>query len=56
MTFKKGIYIEVDEQTYRTIEKEVKALNSDVQGPRVSMSRFVKKLVDEWVKGADRNE
>ena len=49
MTFKKGIHIEVDEKTWRTIQQEVEALNTGGTGPKMSMSRFVKTLVDEWI-------
>lgn len=56
MTFKRGIHIEVDEATYRTIQQEVEALNSGMRGPKISVSRFVKTLVDQWVETNAKEE
>lgn len=51
MTFKRGIHIEVDEMVYRTIQEKVEALNNGFPAhqPRMTITRFVKTLVDDWV-------
>lgn len=47
--FKRGIHIEVDEKMYKKIAETVEQMNRASGERRMSMSRFVKELVDDWV-------
>lgn len=46
--FKRGIHIEVDEKMYKQIAETVDRMNRASSERRMSMSRFVKELVDDW--------